>query len=78
MAVFEKPNPYDMWERFVIPWYKRLLMRLFLDERERRFIYNRVTKINQQRKEERRRVVEAQREYSIRKMRERRNNVQNK
>lgn len=77
MAVYEKPSPYDRWERFIIPWYKRLLIRILLDEKERRFIYDRVTKINQQRREEQRRAVEAQREYGIRKMRERRKGVNN-
>lgn len=73
MTVYEKPDPYDQWERFTFPWYKKLLMFLFLSKKERIYISGKVQKINLQRKNDHHKMVEAQREYGIRKMREYRN-----
>lgn len=45
-------NPYDSWERFKLPWYKRIFL-VFLGKKERQDVQERIDKINRLRRIER-------------------------
>jgi len=49
--VYEKPSPYDMWERFKLPLHMRILIFLLTKE-ERKNIEKRINNINRIRRKE--------------------------
>lgn len=57
MGVYERPNPYDQWDRYKLPLRARITL-LFLSKNERKKIKNKIDKINRIRRLDLKREIE--------------------
>ena len=57
-VVYHRPSPYDNWERFKLPWYQRIIVKLFLSKKEKEQLQRKIDKINATREKEHHEAVE--------------------